>query len=211
MCHTPQTVDPNTGNTVDFKVFIHKLHVGSSLPSVVAGKPYQIISSFGTSDFSTVVYPADVQRCATCHTASSGATRRRPSFMTNPTAAACGSCHDNVNLATGVNHAGGPQPDDTQCATCHIPQGELPFDASIIGGHTVPTDSTLLSGINVTITKVSATAAGQAPAVTFTVNDNTGAAVPLSSLGSFSFTMAGPTTDYGYTIFGTDYDVPPDM
>ena len=24
MCHQPQTVDPNTGNTLDMKVFIHK-------------------------------------------------------------------------------------------------------------------------------------------------------------------------------------------
>jgi OmcA/MtrC family decaheme c-type cytochrome len=207
MCHTPQTTDPNTGNTVDFKVFIHKLHMGSSLPSVVAGKPYQIISTFGTSDYSTVVYPAMVQRCTTCHSQTSGATQAT-AYMTNPTAAACGSCHDDVNLATGVNHPGGPQPNDAQCSTCHIPQGELPFDASIIGAHTVPTDSTLLSGINVAITRVSATAAGQAPTITFTVTDKTGAAIPLTSLGSISFTMAGPTTDYGYTIFGTNTTTP---
>jgi len=43
MCHTPQTVDPDTGNTVDMKVFIHKLHMGSQLPSVKAGTPYQVI------------------------------------------------------------------------------------------------------------------------------------------------------------------------
>src|SRR3954453_17940961 len=27
MCHTPQTVDPDTGNTLDMKVFVHKLHM----------------------------------------------------------------------------------------------------------------------------------------------------------------------------------------
>ena len=37
MCHTPQTVDPDTGNTLDMKVFVHKLHMGEELPSVKAG------------------------------------------------------------------------------------------------------------------------------------------------------------------------------
>ena len=40
--------------------------------------------------------------------------------------------------------------------------------------------------------------------MTFTVKDNSGAAVPLSSLNNLSFVMAGPTTDYGYTSFGSD-------
>jgi OmcA/MtrC family decaheme c-type cytochrome len=207
MCHTPQTTNPGTGNTVDFKVFIHKLHMGSSLPSVIAGKPYQIINSFGTFDYSTVVFPANISRCTSCHIQNSGATQAAL-YKTNPTAAACGSCHDDVNLATGVNHPGGPQPDDSMCANCHIPQGELPFDASIVGAHTVPTDTTLLSGLNVAITGVTATKAGQAPAVSFTVTDKTGAAVALSALGSLSFTMAGPTTDYGYTSFGSDVTTP---
>jgi OmcA/MtrC family decaheme c-type cytochrome len=33
--------------------------------------------------------------------------------------------------------------------------------------------------------------------------DGSGNPLPLSSLGSISFTMAGPTTDYGYTSFGS--------
>jgi OmcA/MtrC family decaheme c-type cytochrome len=207
MCHTPQTISPGNGNTVDFKVFIHKLHMGSSLPSVIAGKPYQIINSHGTSDYSTVVYPANVERCVTCHNTAAGATQSTL-YATNPTAAACGSCHDDVNLATGVNHPGGPQPDDTMCKNCHIPQGELEFDASVLGAHTVPVDSKLLSGINIAITKVTNTAAGQAPTVTFTALDNNKTNIVLSTLGSISFTMAGPTTDYGYTIFGTATTTP---
>jgi len=67
LCHTPQSTDADTGNTVDLKVMVHKIHMGSSLPSVKAGKPYQIIGFNQTvSDWSNVVYPADVRRCETC-------------------------------------------------------------------------------------------------------------------------------------------------
>ncbi|HUM04906.1 MAG TPA: hypothetical protein VLT90_05555 [Terriglobales bacterium] len=45
---------------------------------------------------------------------------------------------------------------------------------------------------------------GQAPVVAFTVHDKNGNPVALSALGAIQFTMAGPTTDYGYTSFGTD-------
>ena len=47
--------------------------------------------------------------------------------------------------------------------------------------------------------------AGSAPVVSFTFRTGTGKPLPLSrQLGSISFTMAGPTTDYGYTSFGSD-------
>jgi OmcA/MtrC family decaheme c-type cytochrome len=56
----------------------------------------------------------------------------------------------------------------------------------------------------VNLTKVQNGSAGSAPVVSFTVQDGKGNALPLSQLGSISFTMAGPTTDYGYTSFGPD-------
>jgi OmcA/MtrC family decaheme c-type cytochrome len=109
-----------------------------------------------------------------------------------------------VNFATGDKHLGGPQFDDNMCATCHIPQGEIDFDASIKGAHTIPIESSLLSGINVTLVKVDNGSAGKAPVVTFNVKDKTGTAVPLSKLSSMSLVMSGPTTDYGYVSFGSD-------
>jgi OmcA/MtrC family decaheme c-type cytochrome len=216
MCHTPQNVDPNTGDTVDFKSFIHRIHMGSSLPSVVAGGTFEITTSFGVSNYSTVVDPASAQRCEVCHQQTTGAAQAK-AFLTNPTRVACGSCHDNVNFVTGVNHPGGFQLDDTQCAQCHIPQGEYPFDASIMGAHVVATDTaanyppnpdTLISGINLVITGVTNNKAGSAPVVAFTLLDNNKNPIALSALGSFSFTMAGPTTDYGYTIFGANTTTP---
>ena len=208
LCHTPQTTDPDTGNTLNLPVMAHKLHMGSELPSVQAGKPYQIIGFQGSvNDWSTVVLPSDPRRCEVCHDQGSGATQAS-AYLTRPARVACGSCHDDVNFASGANHAGGPQISDNQCATCHIPQGELDFDASIKGAHVVPADSTSLTGLNFEIQKIENGLAGQKPRVTFTVKDNKGAAIPLGNLNNLSFVMAGPTTDYGYTSFGSDVTTP---
>ena len=208
LCHTPQTVDPDTGNPLDFKVMVHKIHMGSDLPSVQSGTPYQIVGFNGSvNDWSTVVYPADVRRCETCHSSMTGAVQYT-AYLTQPSRAACGACHDDVNFATGDEHPGGPQADDNQCALCHIPQGEIEFDASIKGAHVVPTDSRLLSGLAVDITKIVNGLAGSQPTVAFTVKDKTGANVALSALSSLSFTMAGPAADYGYTSFGSDVTTP---
>ncbi|HWE48816.1 MAG TPA: OmcA/MtrC family decaheme c-type cytochrome [Bryobacteraceae bacterium] len=208
MCHTPQGVDPDTGNTLDLKVMAHKIHMGSSLPSVIAGKPYQFIGfNNAVSDFSNVVDPAMAQRCTVCHDQTTKAAQAT-AYLTNPTRAACGSCHDDVNFATGANHAAGPEPDDTKCAVCHIPQGASDFDASITGAHVVATESSLLSGLNATIKSVTGSA-GSKPVVTFQLKDSKGNGVLPSALSSLSLTMAGPTTDYGYTSFGADVTTTP--
>jgi OmcA/MtrC family decaheme c-type cytochrome len=208
LCHTPQTVDADTGNSVDLKVMAHKIHMGSQLPSVKAGKPYQIIGfNSAVNDWSSVAYPANPARCETCHDQQSGAAQAT-AYLTRPTRVACGSCHDNVNFATGENHAGGPQVSDNQCSTCHVPQGELEFDASIKGGHTIPTQSSMLSGLAVELTKVSDGAAGKKPAVSLTVKDKSGASIPLAQLGTLNLVMAGPNGDYGYTSFGSDVTTP---
>ena len=222
MCHQPQTSDPNTGNSLDFKVYIHKIHMGASLPSVSIGKkPYQIYGFNGYTDWSTVVFPhnpGDPRNCAgSCHNPKNGAAQTN-AWLTKPSRAACGSCHDDVNFATGeIIYAGDttpphlPEIDDTQCAGCHIPQGELPFDASIIGAHTVADEAPGIAGLNFTLTKVTNGTPGKAPAVTFTVLDNNGNGIPMSTFtsgGSLSLTMAGPTTDYGDTSFGSGVTTP---
>ena len=158
LCHTQQNVDTTTGGSLDLKVMIHEMHMGSQLPTVVAGKPLIV----NGTDFSTIVDPADPRRCEVCHSQTTGAAQAT-AYLITPSRAACGACHDDVNFATGANHPGGFQADDTQCHNCHIPQGELPFDASIKGAHVVASDTaasypqnpdTLITSIKVTITGV---------------------------------------------------------
>ena len=195
-CHQPQTADPDTGNTVDFKVLIHKIHRGSSLPSVVAGTPYVIIgNSQSVNDFSTVVFPQDIRNCTTCHAPPA---TQAPNWFTYPSGAACGSCHDNINFVTGANHPGGPQADDSQCKNCHAPQGSSEWDASIVGGHTVPAKSSQLKGLKASILSVTNTGPGQKPTVVFQLTQNDGSYVAPVSLGSnMNLLMGGPTADYG--------------
>jgi OmcA/MtrC family decaheme c-type cytochrome len=207
MCHQPQTNESTGGKTVDFKVMIHKIHMGSQLPSVIAKTPYAI----GTTDWSTVVFPSDPRRCQSCHDASMGAAQAA-AWYTNPSRAACGSCHDDVNFATGANHVNLPQADDAQCSTCHIPKGELEFDASIQGAHVLPQESATRPGIVITLVKVDNGAAGQKPTITFTLKDSAGNPIDPASLvtspNKISFVMGGPARDYGYTSFGSDVTTP---
>ncbi|MBC7924582.1 MAG: OmcA/MtrC family decaheme c-type cytochrome [Bryobacteraceae bacterium] len=208
LCHTPQTSDPDTGNTMDLPVLVHKIHAGEALPSVQAGRPYEVVGNAARRfDWSNVVYPSDVRRCESCHEQSTSATQAM-AHLTRPTRVACGSCHDDVNFATGQGHVAGPQVSDNQCATCHLPQGELEFDASIRGAHTIPQESTALGGLALELVRVEDGSPGKRPIVTFSIKDKAGDGLPTSRVNSLSLVMAGPTSGYGYTSFGSDVTTP---
>ena len=164
LCHSPQSTDVNSGNTVDMKVMTHKIHKGASLPSVQAGKPYFIGSS--NSDFSNAAFPQEIRNCTTCH--KPGA-KNADNWKTAPSRAACGACHDDINWDTGKSttggkdHLGGPQKDDKTCKGCHPADSGKEFDIAVLGAHVVPERSTQLAGLNLAITGVTNHAAGQAP------------------------------------------------
>jgi OmcA/MtrC family decaheme c-type cytochrome len=193
MCHTPQTINPDTQLTQDMPVLIHKIHMGSSLPSVKAGTPYRIWHRGAWSDFSTVVFPQDIRNCTTCHTAQAG---QPDAWKTNPSAAVCGSCHDDVNFATGNNHVNLPQPDDSMCKNCHGSNMVSDFDASIPGAHLIPANSTSLPGLVTKVIKVDNATPGNAPTVTFSVMDKSNNPVDIGKITSIRVVLAGPNTDY---------------
>jgi len=65
LCHNPsQGIDPDTGNTVDMPVMVHKIHMGANLAN-----GYNIIGYQQTNhDYSDVIYPAEINECESCHT-----------------------------------------------------------------------------------------------------------------------------------------------
>lgn len=218
LCHSPQTTDPDTGNTLDIRVMVHKIHRGKNLPSVLAGEPYVIIGNQqSVHDFSTVSFPQDIRNCQNCHEGRNPAQRPAQSdiWYTKPSRAACGACHDNINWVTGEGHVAGAYADDTACASCHVPQGDVEYDASIKGAHTVPYRSKQLKGLNATILSVDQTGPGQKPVVTFKLTENDGTVLDPKTFGSnLNVLLGGPTVDYavdpfreradGATFNGTD-------
>jgi OmcA/MtrC family decaheme c-type cytochrome len=195
MCHTPQTVNPDTNLTQDMPVLIHKIHMGKNLPSVKAGQPYRIWHRGAWSDFSDVGFPSGVDElktCTVCHKDAAQAVNH----MSNPTRAACGACHDDIDFATGKGHVNLPQLSDKDCSQCHKGTSDAEFDASIKGAHTISTNSKQLPGMVFSISRVDNAKPGQKPTVIFTVRDPKGNLLEISKLARLNLVLAGPTTDY---------------
>jgi OmcA/MtrC family decaheme c-type cytochrome len=198
LCHTPQTMDPDTGNTVDMPVMTHKIHRGAGLPSVVAGGKYSIIGRNGEVDYSHVALPTDVRNCQVCHDTKAGA----PAANTlSPNRAACGACHDNVDFATGENHINLKINDDKMCSMCHPATGKE-FDPSIAGAHLLDYNSEQLTGIDWAIIKVDNGTPGSKPTITFTLKDKKGNPLAPSDFQRLNAVLAGPSMDYT-AKFGT--------
>lgn len=197
LCHQPQTVDPDTGNTVDMKVMIHKIHAGEEL-----SEPYIIYGNQQSKhDYSEVVFPTltgGLRNCTKCHEGATAATTATQAHLwyTAPGRAACGACHDTINWATGEHHPGGPQTDDAACATCHQPDSGEEFDASIKAAHTIPEASDQLSFPKVEIVSVTNAEPGKKPTIVFKITDKNGAAMDGTKFSTFAPMHAGPTSSY---------------
>ncbi len=199
LCHNPQTVDPDTGESQDMEILVHKIHRGANLPSVIAGKPYVIIgNSQSVHDYSSVIYPQNILNCDNCHEGITPAQKTTQSqlWYTTPTKDACFACHDNINLVTGEGHPGGARSDNATCATCHVPDSGKEFDTSIKGAHVIPEKSAQLKGLNAQIVSATGMKPGEKPTVIFKLTNNDATAVDGSKLTSFAPMIAGPTASY---------------
>lgn len=180
-CHNPGSADANSGHTVDFKVMIHKIHMGEELPSVQAGEPYQIYGFRNTlHDFSDIHYPQDIRNCTKCHDAANPETPDAGNWATRPTIQACGSCHDDIDFSAGIagGHPGGVVTDNSECTVCHA-EGRIA--GSIESAHERP--AYLASQhYRFNIISVQNTAPGQFPTIRFSVTD------PLNDNAPYTFT-----------------------
>lgn len=188
ICHNPGTTDAQSGNTLDFKVMIHKIHAGKTLPTVVAagstvparGVGYTIFGFGGSvNNYNTVAWPQDTRNCATCHNASDPLTPDANNYQSVPTSAACGGCHDNANFTTGRNHGPTNQPvTDADCVTCHGTSSTVAGGAwQAAAAHVIP--EKVASGtfkyniLSVTSETDGALADGSQLKITFSVTDPT--------------------------------------
>lgn len=152
-CHNPYTTDPQSGNSVDMKVMIHKIHRGSQLYGAYT------IWGFGNPlptmfDFKEVVFPQDQRNCQTCHREGVTDAPDADHWKSYANKTVCGTCHDgqdpddptdfwadptakldasnriySVSTDTLANVQGGHgTADNTQCLDCHGP------DSTVDGG-----------------------------------------------------------------------------
>jgi len=206
MCHTPANTDPYSGNTLDMKVMIHKIHTGNTLPSIqtvsgpnttpTLGIGYWIIGYMESlNNFNTLLYPQDTRNCQTCHVQTIPAATQAVNYSTVPTAEACGSCHDTVNFATGAG-MDGIVANDSQCTTCHGATSTLDNGAlQVIAAHVIPED-VLATHFQYIVNSVTfkTTAGSVYPVVNFSVVDPTNSNAPYNILTAAAFAGIDPGT-----------------
>ncbi len=192
VCHTDQTIDPESGFSLDFVDMIHRIHRGEEL----SRQPYFVVGfRQSVHDYSEVGFPQDLRNCATCH---QGGTES-DFWKTNPSRTGCGSCHDEVNFETGDNHAGISQADDRGCVNCHPAEEGASFDLSVTGVHTNPYKSASNPELTLAIVDVQNMVAAGQPSIRFTISDTSGP-VDIDTLDRVAIVFAGPTTDYTQLI-----------
>lgn len=183
-CHNPGTTDQDTGNVLDFKVMIHKIHAGAELAN-----GYQIYG-FRESlhDYSHVHWTQDIRNCETCHDQTRSDTPDAADYASVPSREACGSCHDSVNFATGEGHSSANFiATNDQCTTCHSPTG---FVGSVESVHEILAH-TAAEDFKFNVLGVTNTGPGQFPQVTFSVtNPSDGSTYDLNAAGG-PFTQGG--------------------
>jgi len=199
LCHTEaNSINPESGNTIDFQVMVHKIHMGERLPSVAGGDPYYFVGFGGqTEDFSHVAYPWDMKDCSKCHQGSQG-----DRWYTRPAMKPCTSCHDRTYFGTGdtpegwTKHTAGPR-DDSECIVCHASDSIEPIATSHLTSLSDPDRPV----VTAKILSVKNAAPGQTPRVEFELSiDGEPANILDERPNRLRLRLFGPTSDVTRTF-----------
>ncbi len=125
-CHNP------TLGEYDLGPMTHKIHTAQMV---------------GEHDFTEVTYPQDPANCRKCHNGDDAETPDGDNWKDVPSIVACGSCHSDVNFATGENHEGGIAENNEFCDRCHGPDGNAPIEMSHASPMASPNNPTLPAGV----------------------------------------------------------------
>jgi len=206
-CHNAGSTDANSTNTVDMKVMIHKIHMGKNLPSVLAGGEYAIYGFRDSKhDYSELAYPQDIRNCVNCHAGTGTVGDREDLVVTSqgdnwaqvPTAAACGSCHDDV---LGPDDHIGSKPDDSGCASCHSEGGRA---GSVEYSHRIELDEARQT-LKAEILAVDNSMPGENAVVTFKVTNPLADDQPYDIMNDPIFTADGARLAVGVAWDTSDY------
>ncbi|HBA71843.1 MAG: hypothetical protein A2X82_03330 [Geobacteraceae bacterium GWC2_55_20] len=220
MCHTSQRANGRTPSTStngvftgttyvadgevsgDFVTMIHKIHMGSKLTKT--GYNYAGVL------FNDILYPKAITNCRQCHKGDSAAeltaAPQANNWKEKPSRKSCGSCHDNINFATGANAKVGGlahpvQADDQFCASCHGTGGPYPVENFHMSEIATPNSPNVAAGLVNFFYEVSSAsvAADNTLSIKFRIQQNVGSltapktnvALPLAGFtGGPSFLLA---------------------
>lgn len=97
MCHNPGTVDPESGESLDLKQMVHRIHAGRRLKA--EGIAYKIWGYQNAEhDYSHAGFPQDLRNCSKCHSEST-ATPQGDNWKSKPSKEACLTCHISTDTA----------------------------------------------------------------------------------------------------------------
>jgi hypothetical protein len=138
------------------------------------------------------------------HTARGIAGAQHTNWLDHPSRKVCGSCHTDVDFATGEGHSELElsQVDDELCSVCHIPDSGVEFDRSIRGAHKARdadwgglARSAQFPGVLLKFIGIEDTDPGDFPTVTYSLSSRDGALKP-ASLNRLLFSISGPNEDF---------------
>jgi OmcA/MtrC family decaheme c-type cytochrome len=199
-CHITGHQDGQSGNEIGFTEMIHKIHRGASLPSVLAGVPYQIVGNGGSvHDYGHVGFPQDMRNCQTCHARDVDIPNQRPSKQ------ACLSCHDRTWIEPGAVpdgytlHSAGPVGAASNCVACHT-------ETQLAGVHLLPALDPTRPSLRLAIDGVENFTPGGVPTIRFTATNAAGVPFDVQAppagvtMNRLAVMVAGPTVGYQRTI-----------